>query len=180
MCCAIRKTWRSYCFTRVSNACTSPARARSTSATSGWISSGALTDSMVWLSEGFRRFVPFAAPGRNAAPGSILPRCPGGGLAAEADSLDLDQMFHPRCDLVANAADGLQVLAFGIGQRPVLAFEARNIGAFVAAAHGNQHLGAAGQICRQLLRPSGREIDADLQHDLYHHRMDVSAGFGSG
>src|ERR1700744_4638661 len=59
MCCAIRKTCRSYCFTSVSKACTSPPRARSTSATSGCTSSGAPTGSMVGLSEGFRGFAPF-------------------------------------------------------------------------------------------------------------------------
>src|SRR6202789_3671532 len=39
MCCATRKIWRSYCRTSCSNAAESPAFARATSATSGWISS---------------------------------------------------------------------------------------------------------------------------------------------
>src|ERR1700749_1068830 len=39
ICCAPRKIWRSYCLTSCSKAAVSPAFARATSATSGWISS---------------------------------------------------------------------------------------------------------------------------------------------
>src|SRR5512147_20318 len=55
-----------------------------------------------------------------------------------------DELRDPPADVVADRPDFLHRPALRVGQRPVVAFDARYEGALLAAPHGDQHLHAGG------------------------------------
>src|SRR6266851_1383679 len=54
---------------------------------------------------------------------------------------------------------------FWIGQWPVISAKARNVGAFVAATHGDEQGRIVCKLLSQLLWCGGAEINANLLHD---------------
>ena len=74
------------------------------------------------------------------------------------------QAPHPLLDLVADGADGLDVLAGGVRQLPVLVALAGNEGAGVTTTHGDDHVGGSDRLVGPPLGGLARDVDADLLH----------------
>lgn len=91
-----------------------------------------------------------------------------------------DHLHHTALYLVAYLSHLIDGQTFRIGERPVVAAEPWNEGAFLAAAHGDQELGTLREFERQLLWLCVREIDADLVHDCQHFGVNTRAGLCSG
>src|SRR5262249_25951107 len=83
-----------------------------------------------------------------------------------------EQVDHPRPHVVADLADAREGLPLGILEGPIVSTEAGDDRALLAAAHGDQHLGAASELVGELLGRSIAEVDAHLAHDVQHLRVD--------
>jgi alpha-galactosidase len=91
-----------------------------------------------------------------------------------------EQLGDARPHVVADLPDARERLSLGILERPVVAAEARDDRALLAAAHGDQELRAASELVGQLLRLSLGEVDAHLAHGLQHLGVNFGAGVGAG
>ena len=90
------------------------------------------------LLEGFECCVGFAAEGGFVNHGSSLA---GWGCGvAKWDVFGGDEGLDAGEDVVADDADRGEILAFGVGEGPVVAAETGDVGALVAAAHGDEEL----------------------------------------
>src|SRR5205823_11928900 len=90
-----------------------------------------------------------------------------------------DQGFHSVPDVVANAPDGVHVLALRVLQRPVSLLEAGNDRTALAAAHGDEEARSGRQLSSEEHGLGPREVDPDLLHRLQDLRVDARARFGT-
>src|SRR5579875_1451201 len=97
-----------------------------------------------------------------------------------AQPLLCQQLQNTSPDLIAGLTNCLDPLSLGVGQRPIITSETRNVGAFISAAHCDQQFGLLGQFCCELLRPGVAEIDSDLTHHRHNDRMNMLRWLGSG
>jgi len=82
-------------------------------------------------------------------------------------------------DVVADGADGVEVLAGGVVELPVFVAFAGEVGAGVAAAHGDHDVGGADDLVGPGLGVFAGDVDADLGHGGDGGRVDLAAGFGA-
>ena len=86
---------------------------------------------------------------------------------------------HPAFDLVADGPDGVDALAGGVVELPVLVALAGEERAGVAAAHGDDDVGGPDDLVGPGLGVLAGDVDADLGHGRDGGRVDRSAGFGA-
>ena len=91
-----------------------------------------------------------------------------------------EQEPHPLLDLVADPAHGLEVLAGGVLELPVLITLARIDRAGVAAAHRDHGVRGADELVGERLRELLGEVDADLGHRLDRGRVDLLGRIRAG
>ena len=82
-------------------------------------------------------------------------------------------------DVVADRADGIDGLAGGVGQFPVLVSLAGEDGAGVAAAHGDDDVGGLHDLVGPGFGELAGDVDADFGHRLDRRRVDLVSGFRS-
>lgn len=87
-----------------------------------------------------------------------------------------NQKLHLLVDLVADRADGIKRLSFGIKQWPIQSSETGNERAGFAASHCDQQGRLAGQVIGQFLGMVCTEVDPNLAHHLDHFRVYLSRG----
>src|SRR6187551_3535124 len=71
----------------------------------------------------------------------------------------LHERAHATGDLVARGAHRRERLALRVRQVPVEVALAGDVGAAVAAAHRDDHVGLRGELGREQLRPAAGEVD---------------------
>jgi len=59
---------------------------------------------------------------------------------------------NSQLDFVSNFTNCLNVLPFGVRERPIVANQPRYVGTVIPAAHRNQHFRTVGKLGRELLR----------------------------
>jgi len=91
-----------------------------------------------------------------------------------------DQELHSITDFITDDTDLFDGLALGIAEWPVVSAEAGDVGAFVAAAHGDEKLRIAREFLGKFSRLRAAEIDADFPHGSEYFGMNARAGLGSG
>src|SRR5690606_14179914 len=91
-----------------------------------------------------------------------------------------EQGVDPLGDLVADGANGVEVLAVGVGEVAVEVAAAGDVGALVAAAHRDDDIGPAGVVFAELVRDAVGEIDVELAHHLHDLGVDVVGRGGAG
>jgi len=99
-----------------------------------------------------------------------------GCLDAELDRERLD----PITDLVADTADGVDGLSGRVVEVPVEVSLSGEVGADIAATHGDDHAGRLRVGWCEDLRFLVSDIDADFRHDLDRDGVDLVGGCGSG
>jgi MFS family permease len=94
----------------------------------------------------------------------------------------VDKLSDQAGDLIAGRADLVKRAALGIGQVPVDVALAGDERARVAAAHRHDNIGLDGELGREPLRASVRQVDPELAHDLHDGWMHppVRVGFATG
>lgn len=91
-----------------------------------------------------------------------------------------DELVDAFGDGVADGANDVRGLACRVVEFPVAVGDSREVGADVAAAHGDHDVaGVHGRGGEELGRCAGN-VDAEFSHRCYRGRADHSGGFGSG
>ena len=90
-----------------------------------------------------------------------------------AQSLPRQKIQNTLLDLIACLSYRFDPLSFWIWQRPVIAPETGNVGAFVSATHRDQHLSALGQFRGKFLRLCVAQIDPNFTHRIDDYWMDM-------
>src|SRR5690349_20843179 len=91
-----------------------------------------------------------------------------------------DQAADPLLDLVSNRSNGLEVLAGGILELPVLVAPAGKDRTGVATAHRDDDVGLFDGIGIEQLRLLAGQVDALLDHRLEDHRVQLIGRFRAG
>jgi hypothetical protein len=77
----------------------------------------------------------------------------------------LEERLHSALDVVAYYPDFLNRQSLRVPKWPIVSAQTRNVGALIAASHGDEELRFACQVTGQLLRLSIAEVDTRLLHD---------------
>src|SRR6266498_5727202 len=90
-----------------------------------------------------------------------------------------DEFLDAAAELLAQGADFVEWSPGGVGDVPVEVADAWHVGAGVAAAHGDDHVGGADQLGGPGLGRAGAGVDADLGEGRGHFRLDRLAGLAA-
>src|SRR5690625_714372 len=90
------------------------------------------------------------------------------------------QALDPAADVVADLADGLDALAGGVGQLPVLVADTGEVRADVAATHGDDDVGGFHGVGGEDFGLVGGDVDAKLLHRLDSDGVDLVGRGGPG
>src|SRR5437763_864577 len=102
------------------------------------------------------------------------------GVQEERGEQLVDQPPNALVELVANAANGFEVLAGRVFELPVLVAPSRVDRAGVAAAHRDHDVGGLDNLVGERLRELLAHVDADLLHRLERRRVDLVRGGRAG
>jgi hypothetical protein len=89
-------------------------------------------------------------------------------------------LIYPSPDFVADGSDVVDVLACGVVEVPVFVAFAGIVGAAVAAAHGDDHIGGFDGVCGEDFGLFGGDVDALFSQGLDGYGVDLVGGFGAG
>src|SRR6478752_6025371 len=91
-----------------------------------------------------------------------------------------DEALDAALDLIADGADGVDALAGGVFEFPVLVALSREDRAGVAAAHGDDDVGFLDCLGGEDLGDLGGHVDAEFGHGLHGGGVDLVGGLGTG
>jgi hypothetical protein len=77
----------------------------------------------------------------------------------------IEERLHSVLDVVAYHPDFLNRQSLWVPEWPIVSPQTRNVGALIAASHGDEELRFACQVIGQLLRLGIAEVDTRLLHD---------------
>src|SRR5258708_33728465 len=87
----------------------------------------------------------------------------------------INQCLHARSNFLANRTHFLEWAILGIGKRPIVALDARNVRALVATTQRDQKRGIAGEVLGKTLRTIPTHVHSDLSHRFDDGRVNAIA-----